>query len=151
MDERIVFSPSGPSSSEQIYSPHMWIKMITLKVQTCLGQRPNTRWGWEGASTTDHPMGKTNPFHQPSDPSWHKAYWTLAIRNTNLVPCVFCEKQGSMDKIQAFIIQRGVVCWPLFQGVITQECILKIVQHYIGESAIQNVSTVIPLLVECPQ
>jgi hypothetical protein len=69
MDEKIVLSLSGPFNSEQVYSPHfLWFRIISSKFQTWLGQAPNAR-GWEGASTTDHPKGKTIYFHQSTYPT----------------------------------------------------------------------------------
>jgi hypothetical protein len=62
-----ILLPLESLISEHFYSPHFfWFRNILLKFQTCLGQGPNARRGGS-ASTTVHPMQKTDDFHQPTD------------------------------------------------------------------------------------
>jgi hypothetical protein len=86
------------------------------------------------SSTTDHLTGKTNHFHQPTDPL-HTTQWTLAIRrNYSFVQRVFRKNQMNEDKIQMLKMRCGVLCWwSLLQDVPHKIAFLRLSGTTLGE------------------
>jgi hypothetical protein len=75
--QKIVFSPSGPFSSEQFYSHSLWFRTVSSKFQTCLSQGPNTR----GGGCLDHRLA-----HREDQPLLPANQPDLTYNMVNIVP-----------------------------------------------------------------
>jgi len=52
--------------AQQLHHSHfLWFKIITLTIQTDIGEGPNIR-GEKGALTSDRKTQKTSPVHEPT-------------------------------------------------------------------------------------
>ena len=66
MSEEAILTSSGPYHSQQRYnSCLLWFKIITLTIQTDIGEGPNIRGG-KGALTSGYKPKKTSPTHKPT-------------------------------------------------------------------------------------
>jgi hypothetical protein len=84
------------------------------------------------ASATDHPMGKTNPFQQSSNQTWHTIQWQQSNRKkTSSEPCVSCPQKRAKFKCKK---HDGGVVFISASVCTTQIAFLKTVQHYDGKS-----------------
>lgn len=92
--------------------PDLWILASFILLTSCHSKLPH--WNFilasvrdliqergEGASTTDHPMGTSNSFHQPANQPtsldiWHSEYWHSQWRK---VWCCMCSAKHKEVRI----------------------------------------------------
>ena len=122
MDEEVILPYSEPYHPQQLYHSHLsWFKIITLTIQTDIGEAPNTR-GRKGASTSDHKM-KTSPFTiqiQRLD-SRHNKPWLMQCKR---ILCRVCSTKNKETRRQYKCRECDLGCvLPHVSKYITPNCI----------------------------